>query len=389
MMYMPNNTADHPLWNLAHQYVLADNFFQGAFGGSYLNHQFLICSCAPIYPGDGNTPPSPKNPNAGGSSPAPSVLNADGVTLTTSGTSPASALTGPPSFVASTTITPAIGGVFYSINTSQPPFPPSGNAVASTPPQQSVNLLSAGTLPPQTQTTIGDLLSNAGVSWAYYAGAWNFALSNPPFAAGTSAANPNFQYHHQPFNFFAAFDPSTTAGAANRAAHLLDAGVTAPTNVAAGTLPASQFLTDITSGNLPAVTFYKPHGTVNEHSGYANVTDGDKHIAAVVAALQGSPQWANMLIVITYDENGGIWDHVAPPKADRFGPGSRIPALIVSPFAKKGYVDHAQYDTTSVLRFITNRWSLPVLPGITARDTALVQNGFPAMGDLTNALVLP
>jgi phospholipase C len=376
--------------------VLADNFFQWAFGGSYLNHQFLICSCAPIYPGDGNTPPSPKNPNAGGSSPVPSVVNADGVTLTTSASSPTTALNGPPAFVNSSTVTPAINQVFYSINTSQPPFPPSGNAVHSNPaamppvpPQQSVNLLNAGTLPPQTQTTIGDLLSGAGVSWAYYAGAWNFALTNDPFAAGTSAANPNFQYHHQPFNFFAAFDPSTTAGAANRAAHLLDAGVATPANVAGGTLPASQFLTDITSGNLPAVTFYKPHGTVNEHSGYANVTDGDKHIAAVVAALQGSPQWAHMLIVITYDENGGIWDHVAPPKADIFGPGSRIPALIISPFAKKGYVDHTQYDTTSVLRFITNRWSLSTLPGITARDTALVANGSPAMGDLTNALVLP
>jgi acid phosphatase len=286
-------------------------------------------------------------------------------------------------------ITPAIGGVFYSVNTSQPPFPPSGNAVAGTPPQQSVNLLATSTLPPQTQQTIGDLLSTAGVDWAYYSGGWNFALSNPAFAAGTSAANPNFQYHHQPFNFYAAFDPTTSAGAANRTAHLKDAGVTTPDLVAAGTLPASQFLTDITNGTLPPVTFYKPHGTVNEHSGYANVTDGDKHIAAVVAALQASPQYAHMVIVITYDENGGIWDHVAPPKGDMFVPGTRIPAIIVSPFAKKGYVDHTQYDTTSILRLITHRWNLPTLPGITLRDTSLANNGFPAMGDLTNALVLP
>ncbi len=69
-----------------------------------------------------------------------------------------------------------------------------------------------------------------------------------------------------------------------------------------------------------------------------------------------------MVIVITYDENGGIWDHVAPPKGDMFGPGSRIPAIIVSPFAKQGFVDHTQYDTTSILRFITRRWHLPVLP---------------------------
>jgi acid phosphatase len=125
---------------------------------------------------------------------------------------------------------------------------------------------------------------------------------------------------------------------------------------------------------------------VNEHNGYANVTDGDRHIAAVVQALQQSSQYRHMLIVITYDENGGIWDHVAPPKGDMFGPGSRIPAIIVSPFAKRGFVDHTQYDTTSILRFITRKWHLPVLPGITSRDEALVANGYPPMGDLTNAL---
>ena len=294
MMYIPNNNDDHPLWALAKKNVLADNFFQSAFGGSYLNHQFLICSCAPIYPGDGS---KPVNPAPLGLAPSPAILDADGVSLTP--TSSASALTAAPSFKGDTTLTPAINGTFYSINTMQPPFPPSGNAVANTPPQQSVNLASTGTLPPQTQTTIGDLLTAAGVDWAYYSGGWNFALSSAPFAAGTSNANPNFQYHHQPFNYFHVFDPSTPQGAANRAAHLKDAGVSTPTNVAAGTLPDSQFLTDILTGNLPPVTFYKPHGTVNEHSGYANVTDGDRHIAAVVDALQQSPQYRHMVIVIT------------------------------------------------------------------------------------------
>ena len=95
-----------------------------------------------------------------------------------------------------------------------------------------------------------------------------------------------------------------------------------------------------------------------------------------------------MVVVVTYDENGGFWDHVAPPKGDRWGPGSRIPALVVSPYAKKGYVDHTQYDTTSILRLITRRFSLPALPGLTARDAALKSNGAPAMGDLTNSLEL-
>ncbi|HET6308263.1 MAG TPA: alkaline phosphatase family protein, partial [Rhodopila sp.] len=170
----------------------------------------------------------------------------------------------------------------------------------------------------------------------------------------------------------------------NRAKHLLDAGVvTDPAK-----LPASRFLSDIKAGKLPPVTFYKPQGSVNEHASYANVSDGEQHVATLLAALKASPQWNHMLVVVTYDEFGGWWDHVAPPKGDRFGPGTRIPALIISPYARKGVVDHTQYDTTSILRFITERWKLPVLPGLKMRDDALVAHGHPRMGDLTKALVL-
>jgi phospholipase C len=147
-----------------------------------------------------------------------------------------------------------------------------------------------------------------------------------------------------------------------------------------------EFIKAIDAGQLPPVTFYKPQGNLNEHPGYAEVLSGDTHLADVVAHLEKSPQWSHMLVIITYDENGGFWDHVAPPKADRWGPGSRIPALIVSPYAKKGYVDHTQCDTTSILRFITRRFDLPVLAGLLARDAALRAGGYPPMGDLTTAL---
>jgi phospholipase C len=368
MMYMTNTTADHPLWSLAQKYVLADNFFQGAFGGSYLNHQFLICACAPIYPNDGAAPtPNPQNPAviaAGGTTspsntPVATVLttpNSAGVPqLATATTSPPSALAGPPVFTNSSVITPYINGgwgyggaQFFSVNTSQPAFAPSSNYSSTL---GGVNLQLSNTLPPQTQKTIGDLLDAAGVNWAYYAGGWcnQLALQNstandtgcsdpssPSYiAAGVTytSANPNFQFHHQPFDFYAHLDPGAAApyGLNYRSDHLRDAGVASPDQVSAGQLPPSQLASDIANGKLPAVTFYKPNGPVNEHNGYANVTDGDKHIAAVVAALQASPQWKHMLIVVTYDEFGGIWDHVAPPKADQFGPGTRIPALIISP----------------------------------------------------------
>src|SRR5579863_9517065 len=95
-----------------------------------------------------------------------------------------------------------------------------------------------------------------------------------------------------------------------------------------------------------------------------------------------------MLVVITYDENGGFWDHVAPPKGDRFGPGTRVPTLIISPFAKRGKVDHTLYDTTSILRLITRRFGLPELAGLKTRDDAMAKAGEPKLGDLTGALDL-
>jgi acid phosphatase len=139
---------------------------------------------------------------------------------------------------------------------------------------------------------------------------------------------------------------------------------------------------------LPQVSFYKPQGNLNEHAGYAEVLAGDRHIADVIAHLQRSPQWKHMLVVVTYDENGGFWDHIAPPKGDRWGPGTRIPAIIVSPFARRHYVDHTQYDTDSILRFISKRFDLPLLPGIVARDAAMTANGGKPLGDLTGALTL-
>ncbi|MBS0319666.1 MAG: acid phosphatase, partial [Proteobacteria bacterium] len=186
-----------------------------------------------------------------------------------------------------------------------------------------------------------------------------------------SIGAPNFQPHHQPFNYYANFDP--VAHAADRAAHLKD---------------YTDLVADAAAGKLPQVVFYKPQGNLNQHPGYASVDDGDAHIVDLVTKLQASPQWNNMVIVITYDENGGFWDHVAPPKADLLGPGTRIPAIIVSPFAKRGYVDHTQYDTASILRLIDKRFGIDPLPGIKARDDALKANGGVPMGDLTNALAL-
>ena len=93
------------------------------------------------------------------------------------------------------------------------------------------------------------------------------------------------------------------------------------------------FMAAIRKGRLPAVAFFKPLGQDDEHPGYASLLEGQRHVAAIVHAIQHGPQWKDTAIIITYDEHGGRWDHVAPPKVDRWGPGSRVPTIIVSPYA--------------------------------------------------------
>ena len=118
------------------------------------------------------------------------------------------------------------------------------------------------------------------------------------------------------------------------------------------------FLRDIEQNTLPQVTFYKPIGEVNQHPGYADVTKGDQHLGEIVAKLQASPAYADMLIIVTYDENGGQWDHVAPPRRDRWGPGSRVPLIAIGPMVKRGYVDHTPYDFGSILKTIEVRFGV-------------------------------
>ncbi|HEY0746087.1 MAG TPA: acid phosphatase [Steroidobacteraceae bacterium] len=368
------------LYALAREFVLADNFFQGAFGGSFLNHQYLICACAPEYP----------NADTAAAKPEIAVLDQDSSgrwlpRLKAAGKQAPSALDEPPTFALSGNISPLnyfADGKFYAVNTMQPPYQPSRNKPAAGDLSFAyADPNSPTTLPPQSRTTIGDLLEAKGIDWSWYAGSWKAAVEdgtrprsrarNVIYEPPTAGGNPDFQAHHQPFNYYERFDPKRHAD--YRAAHLKD---------------YQDLLADIAAGRLPAVSFYKPQGNVNQHPGYASVAEGDAHIADLVARLRASPQWNHMVIIITYDEFGGAWDHVAPPQGDLLGPGARIPALIVSPFAKRGTVDHTQYDTASILRLITHRFDLELLPGIAQRDTGLAAHGEPPMGDLTNALEL-
>ncbi len=333
-----------PMWQIAREFVLADHFFMGAFGGSFLNHIWLVCACTP------HDPSAPERERA--------QVDARGWLKRRPGSLP-SALQGPPEF---------FDGDFtpdgYVVNSAQPPYQPS-----TTPPAAGGDPRftdpARHPLRAQTTRTIGDTLSAKGVSWVWYAGGWKEALADgmqPPSAPRRvirKTGTTNFQPHHQAFNYFARFAPGTE----DRARHLKD---------------YDDLIAAIDTGTLPRVAFYKPSGRFNSHPGYTDLLSGDQHLAEVVARIRRSVLWPKVAIVVTYDENGGWWDHVPPPRgdgwSDRWGPGTRVPAIIVSPYARRGYVDSTPYDTTSIIKLITRRFDLEPLPGVRAR-----------MGDLTNA----
>lgn len=129
--------------------------------------------------------------------------------------------------------------------------------------------------------------------------------------------------------------------------------------------PATEFAKDLAAGVLPAVSWVvgAPGGT--EHPP-ASIAAGENSVADdIVNAVGRSGYWPTSALFITWDDFGGFYDHLAPPQVDSEGYGFRVPCLVVSPYARQGYVDRTVYDHTSILRFIEERWSLAAL---SARD---------------------
>jgi acid phosphatase len=367
------DTRALPIYRYLHgrghpHYAVVDNFFQAAFGGSFLNHQWLIAASNPVWP---------NALNDGSADDLHSVVDQNGMpnnyplyhsplddavkdlALTASCNPPANRPPTPPGVLCGD----------YAVNTIQPPFQPyaPGTEVSHR-------------LPPQTAPTIGDRLSAKGVDWAWYAGGWSNAngdIGAPGWTngTGTTCADPNtlptavfpncpdklFQFHHQPFNYYASFAPGTAA----RAAHLRD---------------EQEFLqlagSSSSTCNLKPVSFIKPIGAENEHPGYASETAGSSHLIQLLQAVQHSRCAEDTMVVVTYDEFGGQWDHVTPPGQggkrgphDVFGPGTRLPALVISPLLRGRFVvDHTQYDTTSIAATIERRFHLDPL---SSRDAAV------------------
>ncbi|MEA2438511.1 MAG: phospholipase, partial [Thermoleophilaceae bacterium] len=121
-------------------------------------------------------------------------------------------------------------------------------------------------------------------------------------------------------------------------------------------VPIEQYYEDLRRGTLPAVSYVAPSGSSEHPPG--SIKAGETFVRTMINALMRSSSWSSSAFTWTYDDWGGWYDHVKPPKVDRFGYGFRAPALLVSAYSKRGYVSHKTLDFTSILRFIEDNWGL-------------------------------
>jgi len=176
--------------------------------------------------------------------------------------------------------------------------------------------------------TMADSLQNAGISWKYYA---------PGFGQN------GYQW-----------------SALDAIRHIRN-GSLWNSNVVSDT----QFLVDAQNGNLPAVSWVIS-GPTSEHPPDSTCLGENWTVQQINAIMQG-PDWDSTAIFVTWDDFGGFYDHVPPPGLDRYGLGPRVPLLIISPYAKQSFVSHTQYEFSSFLKLVENRFNLAPL---TARDAA-------------------
>ena len=278
-------TKKLPLYPIAKEYTLCDNFFQSVFGGSYFNHVYLISAAVPVWP---NAPES-----------LIAKLDENG------------------RMIKDGIVTPD-GYVVNHVLSRNKPYPPRSDT--------------SQLLPSQTMPTIGDRLSEKGISWVWYSEGWDDAVAG---------RENNFAYNHEPFLYFANYEEGTEGRK-----HMKD---------------QNDFIKAAQEGTLPSVSFVKPGGGNDEHPGSSDVYSSEQLAVKLINAVLEGPNAKDALVILTYDEFGGFFDHVPPPVIDRWGPGSRIPAIIIGPFAKKGYVDHTPYETVSILSFIEHRWGIAPL----------------------------
>lgn len=231
--------------------------------------------------------------------------------------------------------------------------------------------------PPQTVPTIAEALHGHGVSWKWY-------------TAGRDAADVPAEMRNLHLSADAAIrlqyndvgDPLVASEV-----------VMSHPQLRAGLVGMHQFTADVARERLPAVSFLVPKNLDSGHPGYSQIASYEAFARTVITRIQAHPRlWAHTAILVTTDEGGGYFDSGPIQLVDFFGDGPRIPFILVSPYARHGYVDHVNSDHASILKFIEHNWGLTPLSArsrdnlpdpVAGEDPYRPANG-PAVGDLTS-----
>ena len=151
----------------------------------------------------------------------------------------------------------------------------------------------------------------------------------------------------------------------------------------------SDFFKAAGNGTLPSVSWVIPPGDASEHPGHGSLRPGHEYVTRVVNALGNGPDWDSTAIFLTWDDWGGFYDHLRPPKVDKLGYGIRVPGLVISPYAKQGYIDHQILTWDAYLKLIEDRFlngqrlDPATMPRRDPRPSVREEN--PKLGDITQA----
>lgn len=364
------------LTELARTYTLNDNYHQAAMGGTYANHM-MIGYAGALYYADANgnpaTPPSNQIENPNPMAGTNNWYSQDGYsggsyTNCSDPTQPAvsvilnylSALHVPPQ---------CAPNAYYLLNNYVPAFIGSG----ATDPTNNGPF----TLPPVIkQRHIGDLLSAAEVSWAYFGERWNDFKTAPGLGANYGALDPIAYLYCNICNPFL-YSASTMTNAQARNEHLKD---------------TLDLYDAIANGTLPAVSFVKPSTFNDGHPASSKIDLFESFAHRIIDQVKSNPElWESTAILVTVDEGGGYYDSGYVQPVDYFGDGTRIPLIVVSKYSQGGHVSHEYSDHASIPKFIERNWFLPKLAELTrdnlpnprtTDDNPYVPVNSPAIGDL-------
>lgn len=381
MGFFNMSQGDAPYFNLlAHDFAISDNYHQSVMGGTGSNFFALATGDMVVYRRDGQlaTPPENQIENPDVTPRTDNFYLNDGYA---GGSYVNCSDDDQPGVEAILHVVNRRGkrsncqeGAYYLVNNYDPPYTMDGTAKP----------LGADKFvyPPQTVPTIGENLSAHDVSWKWYTGGRDVAdvTSDNLYAVIYSKMVYPQVYAAMQAQLPAGTPDSVIATYAKPVATAKAIAVTQPylynsigdphnasANVVNGPLKAnlqglSSFYADVANSTLPSVSFVVPKNLDSGHPGYSASGKYELFLADLVAKVKSNPSlWADTAIVITTDEGGGYFDSGTIQNLDFFGDGPRIPLIVVSPFAKHGYVDHTYEDHASILKFIERNWKLPVL----------------------------